>query len=103
MLRQAPLAACRPRGRAIPIEEAARQRRAAHMQEATLNPTVTSEAADELRAVALRAQAFTGEPFLRDDEDPATVLEPGTARRDGLDDALGGLAAGAPPPALPSH
>ena len=64
------------------------------MQEATLNPTVTSEAADELRAVALRAQAFTGEPFLRDDEDPATVLAPGTARRNALDDALAELAAG---------
>src|SRR3990172_7329444 len=100
MLRQAPLAACRPRGRAIPIEEAARQRRAAHMQEATLNPTVTSEAADELRAVALRAQAFTGEPFLRDDEDPATVLAPGTARRNGLDDALAELAASRPSPSL---
>jgi len=70
------------------------------MQEATLNPTVTSEAADELRAVALRAQAFTGEPFLRDDEDPATVLATGTARRNGLDDALAELAAGRPSPSL---
>ncbi len=64
------------------------------MQEAIPNPTATSEAADELRAVALRGQAFTGEPFLRDDEEPATVLAPGTARRNGLDDALAELAAG---------
>jgi superfamily II DNA or RNA helicase len=64
------------------------------MQEATLNPTVTSEAADELRAAALRAQAFAGEPLLRDDEDPAAVLAPGTARRNALDDALAELEAG---------
>ena len=51
------------------------------MHEATLNPTVTSEAAAELRAAALRAQAFAGEPFLRDDEDAAAMLAPGTARR----------------------
>ncbi len=70
------------------------------MQEATLNPTVTSEAADELRAAALRAQAFAGEPFLRDDEDPATVLAPGTARRNGVDDALDELGAGRTSPSV---
>jgi len=47
-----------------------------------------------LRADALSAETWAGEPFLRPDEDPAVVLAPGTARRRALDDALAEIAAG---------
>ncbi|HWX09110.1 MAG TPA: DEAD/DEAH box helicase family protein [Gaiellaceae bacterium] len=58
------------------------------MQEATQQPTILSEAADPIAAAAFRAEAWAGEPFLRDGEDPAVVLAPGTARRRALDDAI---------------
>jgi ribonuclease E len=58
------------------------------MQEATQQPIILSEAADPQVAAALRAEAWAGEPFIRDGEDPAEVLAPGTARRRGLDDAI---------------
>jgi superfamily II DNA or RNA helicase len=58
------------------------------MHETTMTPTAASDAA-ELIAAAERAKAFTGEPFLNADEDPAEALAPGTARRFALDDALG--------------
>ena len=64
------------------------------MSEAILQPTQTSEAADDLIADALRAEAWAGEPFLHPDESPAEVLAPGTARRNALDDALAELEAG---------
>jgi ribonuclease E len=64
------------------------------MSEAILQPTHTSEAADNLIADAIRAAAWAGEPFLHPDESPAEVLAPGTARRNGLDDALEELGAG---------
>jgi superfamily II DNA or RNA helicase len=41
-----------------------------------------------MKAEALRAAAWAGEPFLRPDEDVAVVLAPGTARRRALEDAL---------------
>src|SRR3954452_16216406 len=41
-----------------------------------------------MRADALRAEAWAGEPFLRAEDDPGVVLAPGTARRRALDDAL---------------
>jgi len=63
------------------------------MQEAT-QPTILSDAADPLAAAALRAEAWAGEPFLRDGEDVAVVLAPGTARRRALDDALFEIEAG---------
>ncbi|HTR32998.1 MAG TPA: hypothetical protein VMH47_03890, partial [Gaiellaceae bacterium] len=47
-----------------------------------------------MRADALRAEAWAGEPFVRSDEDTAVVLAPGTARRRALDDALAEMAAG---------
>ncbi|HXY81737.1 MAG TPA: hypothetical protein VEH55_10245, partial [Gaiellaceae bacterium] len=50
--------------------------------------------ADPLVAAAVRAEAWAGEPFLRDGEDPAHALAPGTARRRALDDALAELEAG---------
>jgi superfamily II DNA or RNA helicase len=58
------------------------------MQEATDQPTAITEATDVLAAAALRAEAWAGEPFLREEEDAAQVLAPGTARRRALDDAL---------------
>jgi superfamily II DNA or RNA helicase len=51
-----------------------------------------------MRADALRAEAWAGEPFLRADEDPEAVLAPGTARRRALDDALAEIDAGLPAP-----
>src|SRR3954454_11041102 len=47
-----------------------------------------------MRADALRAEAWAGEPFLRPDDDPDVVLAPGTARRRALDDGLTEIAAG---------
>jgi ribonuclease E len=64
------------------------------MQEITEQPTTTSEATDGLSAAALRAEAWAGEPFLREGEDPARVLAPGTSRRRALDDALAEIDAG---------
>jgi superfamily II DNA or RNA helicase len=52
------------------------------------------EAPDGIRAEALRAEAWAGEPFLRPDDDPATALLPGSAIRRALDDALAEMAAG---------
>ncbi|MBM3678550.1 MAG: hypothetical protein FJW96_11810, partial [Actinobacteria bacterium] len=53
-----------------------------------------SDQAEGLAAAALRAQAWFGEPFLDDDEDPAVALAPGTARREALDDAIAEMDAG---------
>ncbi|HEY8406562.1 MAG TPA: DEAD/DEAH box helicase family protein [Gaiellaceae bacterium] len=63
------------------------------MQEAT-EPIILTDAADPLAAAALRAEAWAGEPFLREGEEVAVVLEPGTARRRALDDALFEIEAG---------
>jgi len=57
------------------------------MQEAIHQPTTFSEAGDPLAAAAFRAEAWAGEPFLRDGENPAEALAPGTARRRALDEA----------------
>jgi ribonuclease E len=64
------------------------------MQEAIQQPTILSEATDPLAAAAYRAEAWAGEPFLREGEDPEQVLAPGTARRLALDDALADIEAG---------
>ena len=64
------------------------------MQEAIRQPTDGSEATDGLAAAALRAESWSGEPFLRPDEDPAEVLGEGHARREALDDALAEMDAG---------
>jgi ribonuclease E len=45
-------------------------------------------AGDELAEAALKAQAWAGEAFLHEGEQPAEVLAPGTARRRALDDAI---------------
>src|ERR1700751_2213680 len=54
------------------------------MQEAIQQPTSSLEAADPRVAAALRAEAWAGEPFLREGEDPHEVLAEGTARRRAL-------------------
>jgi superfamily II DNA or RNA helicase len=59
-------------------------------------PTESEETA-AIRADALRAEAWAGEPILRSDEDPA-ALAPGTASRRALDDALTEMAEGLPQP-----
>ncbi len=64
------------------------------MQEIKEQPTTVSEAPNGLSAAALRAEAWAGEPFLREGEDPARVLAPGTSRRRALDDALVEIEAG---------
>ena len=64
------------------------------MQEAIPQPTSSLEAADPIVAAALRAEAWAGEPFLRDGEDPAQALAEGTARRRALDEACAELDAG---------
>ena len=64
------------------------------MREAIEQPTVRAEDATGLAAAALRAAAWTGEPFLRPDEDPAEALAHGRARRRALDDALVEMEAG---------
>ncbi|HEU5214341.1 MAG TPA: DEAD/DEAH box helicase family protein, partial [Gaiellaceae bacterium] len=65
------------------------------MQEAIQQPTSsTLEAADPVVAAALRAEAWAGEPFVREGEDPAEALAEGTARRRALDEATAEMDAG---------
>src|SRR3954454_2368090 len=64
------------------------------MTETTETPTTVSEATDGLAAAALRAEAWAGEPFLREGEDAAQALAPGTSRRRALDDALAEIESG---------
>jgi ribonuclease E len=64
------------------------------MQKIKEQPTKASEATNGLAAAALRAEAWAGEPFLREGEDPDRVLAPGTSRRRALDDALAEVEAG---------
>jgi superfamily II DNA or RNA helicase len=68
------------------------------LSETTTYSPIEAEVASAMRADALRAEAWAGEPFLRPDEDPSAVLAPGTARRRALDDALAELDAGAGAP-----
>src|SRR5438876_257168 len=66
------------------------------MQQTTDHPTTAPESG--LAAAALRAEAWAGEAFLHNGEDPEQVLAPGTARRRALDDAMAEIEAGAPEP-----
>src|SRR5438105_5448250 len=66
------------------------------MQQTTDHPTTAPESG--LAAAALRAEAWAGEAFLHNGEDPEQVLAPGTARRRALDDALAEIEAGAREP-----
>jgi ribonuclease E len=61
------------------------------MQEIKEQSTIVSEAVDGLLEAAVRAEAWAGEPFLREGEDPAVALAPGSARRHALDDATAEL------------
>ncbi len=64
------------------------------MAETIPHSPIDSEEAAALRADALRAEAWAGEPFVRPDESPDVALAPGTARRRALDDARAELDAG---------
>src|SRR5947207_6056913 len=68
------------------------------MQEAIPQPTSSLEAADPIVAAALRAEAWAGEPFVREGEDPAVALGERSARRRALDDALAEMDAGVKSP-----
>ena len=68
------------------------------MQNSTEYPTLPSEAADGVTAVALRAGAWASEPFLHASEDAEEALAAGTARRRALDEAVAEQAAGLPRP-----
>src|SRR5438046_10503290 len=68
------------------------------MQEAIHQPTSSLEATDPVVAAAIRAEAWAGEPFLREGEDPAEVLVERSARRRALDDALAEMDAGVKSP-----
>jgi superfamily II DNA or RNA helicase len=57
-------------------------------------PTKAPSGADGLEAMAIRATAWAGEPFLHEGEDPAVVLAPGTARRRALDEATAEIESG---------
>jgi ribonuclease E len=46
------------------------------------------EASEGIRASALRAEAWAGEPFLEPDDDPVEAVRPGSALRRALEDAL---------------
>src|ERR1700759_5541780 len=58
------------------------------MHETLIDSPPGGGAADGIRAAALRAEAWAGEPFLRPDDDPATTLREGSAMRRALDGAL---------------
>jgi ribonuclease E len=64
------------------------------MQEAIQQPTSSLAATDPVVAAALRAEAWAGEPFVHEGEDPAVVLAEGTARRRALDEAIAEMDAG---------
>lgn len=64
------------------------------MHETTTTPTTTSDIAEDLIAAARRAEAWFGEPFLHEGEEPEVALAPDTARRAALDDALAEMDAG---------
>ncbi len=65
-----------------------------HALAETITSPTESGAAAAIRADALRAETWAGEPFLRAEDDPEVVLAPGTARRRALDDALDEVKAG---------
>jgi ribonuclease E len=68
------------------------------MHKVTEQPTIAPEVTDGLAAAALRAEAWAGEPFLGEEEEPEQVLAAGTARRLALDEALAEIEAGAREP-----
>jgi superfamily II DNA or RNA helicase len=59
----------------------------------TQSPAVL-ETSDGIRASALRAEAWAGEPFLEPDDDPLEAVRPGSALRRALEDAITEMDAG---------
>src|SRR5215471_6825627 len=68
------------------------------MHETITQSPILLETSDGIRAAALRAEAWAGEPFLEPDDDPLEVLRPGSAMRHALEDALAEIEAGLPSP-----
>ena len=64
------------------------------VQQAVEHTNLATEATHALAEDARRAEAWAGEPFLHADEEPGTVLAPGTARRRAFNDALAEIEAG---------
>jgi ribonuclease E len=64
------------------------------LHEAVEQTPVPTQATHPLVEDVECSQTWAGEPFLHPDEDPDTVLAPGTARRRALDDALKEIEAG---------
>ena len=64
------------------------------MHEATKDLIVAPSATADLAADVSRAEEWAGEPFLHSGEDAGRALEPGTARRRALDDAIAEMDAG---------
>ena len=64
------------------------------MQEAIDDPTFQSEEPDAVTALALRAEAWSGESFLHPGEEAVEALAEGRARRRALDAALAEMDAG---------
>ncbi len=64
------------------------------MHETLIESPLEWEASEGIRASALRAEAWAGEPFLRPDDDSASSLRPGSALRRALDDAIAEMDAG---------
>ena len=64
------------------------------MHETLIESPLDWEASEGIRASALRAEAWAGEPFLRPDDDTAASLRPGSALRRALDDAIAEMDAG---------
>ena len=70
------------------------------MQTTTAHATLAPQAIDELVDAAARAAKWAGEPFLHPNEEPESVLAPGTSRRYALGEALAELDAGAKQPSF---
>ena len=66
------------------------------MHETLTQSPVVWETPDGIRAAALRAEAWAGEPFLEADDDRSKRLRPGSALRRALEDALAEMDAGLP-------
>ena len=60
--------------------------------------TSLDSSSDEIVAKARQVEAWAGEAFLREGEDPAQAMAPGTARRRALNDALAEIESGRPEP-----
>ena len=64
------------------------------MHETLIESPLEWEASEGIRASALRAEAWAGEPFLRPDDDSAASLKPGSALHRALEDAIAEMDSG---------